>query len=89
MSKKRLCSTGAIKQKQHKTISDKQLTISNMNKPDQEDFIEYEDDRDSYEDDDEICGYHCLCCNSTFGTDECDGDDCPRCMSNALDEIYF
>ena len=53
-----------------------------------EDFMDYDDDNDFY-DDDEICGYRCICCGSTVGPDECDGEECPCCMANALVEIYF
>ncbi|HMQ79192.1 MAG TPA: hypothetical protein PKE39_04405 [Ignavibacteria bacterium] len=63
-----------------------------MTQTNQEDFMDYDEDIDFYDDDEdeeEICGYHCLCCGSTVGPDECDGEDCPHCMSNALDEIYF
>lgn len=57
----------------------------------QEDFTDFDEDIDFYDDDDdeEICGYVCLCCGSTLSPEDCDGDDCPYCMSNALDEIYF
>jgi len=42
-------------------------------------------DDDSDYDEDEICGYYCLCCGHT----QEDNDECEICMSNALDEIYF
>jgi len=41
-----------------------------------------------YQDDDdegEIIGYTCLSC----GHDQDDPDECERCLSNALDPIYF
>ena len=59
----------------------------------QEDFMDYDEDIDYFDDDDdeEVCGYHCLCCGSTIAPHEVDefGNRCPRCTSSALDKIYF
>mgnify|MGYP001306902671 CR=1 FL=1 len=54
----------------------------------QEDYIEFEDDRDSYNDEDDIIGYHCLCCGNVQDSNDW-GGECERCSAHALEEMYF
>jgi len=53
---------------------------------------DYEDEED-YEDnepEDEICGYECLGCGTTWDEEDCsEGDPCPACGAIALSPIYF
>lgn len=50
---------------------------------------QYDPDDDEI-DDDEICGYECLCCGTTWDEEDCsEVDPCPACGAMALSPIYF
>lgn len=55
-----------------------QFKLSNKDLPDP-------DDDQNKDEEDEICGYYCLCC----GNVQDDDFECNVCTSNALDPIYF
>lgn len=54
------------------------------------DLPDPDDDYDDDEPEDEICGYECMCCGTTFDEEDCsEGDPCPVCGAMALSAIYF